>query len=127
LSNQRSTVQRQIVLDAVKKNSAHPANEEIYAQIHSEHPSISRTTVYRNLRLLSASDIIRKVLLQDGLDRYDCRADRHYHFKCRKCGGIIDVEVEYLTDINNEVQIKYGVNVEEHDLLFSGVCMKCKD
>ena len=126
MSNQRNTVQRQIVLDALRSNKAHPANEEIYAQIHREHPSISRTTVYRNLRLLAASEIIRKVLLQDGLDRYDDRADQHYHFKCKKCGNIIDVDVKRLTDIDKEVQKKYGFRVEGHDILFSGICTECK-
>ena len=123
---QRNTVQRQIVLDALKKLNKHPTIDEIYAAIHSSHPSISKATVYRNLRQLAANRIIRQVSLLDGLERYDARTGQHYHFKCVKCGNILDVEIEYLADINYVVQRKYCVQVDEHDIVFSGTCMECE-
>jgi len=123
---QRNTVQRQIVLDALKKLNTHPTIDEVYTTIHTEHPSISRMTVYRNLRQLAANGIIRKVTLSDGLERYDERIGQHYHFKCKNCGGIFDVDIEYLAAINDQVHGKYGVQVDEHDVVFSGTCLKCK-
>lgn len=124
---QRNTVQRQLVLDALKKLSIHPTIEEIYAVIHNDHPSISKTTVYRNLRQLAAGGIIRQISLPDGLERYDGRAGQHYHFKCKNCGGILDIDIEYLSGINDAVQVKYGIQVDKHDVVFSGVCFKCKE
>jgi len=82
-------------------------------------------TVYRNLRQLAAIGIIRQVALSDGLERYDQRTSQHYHFKCKNCGSILDVDLEYITGINDAVQIKYGVQVDEHDVVFSGACLKC--
>ena len=58
---QRSTVQRQIILDTLRKLSKHPTIDEIYVEIHNEHPSISKTTVYRNLRQLADNGAIRQV------------------------------------------------------------------
>ena len=124
---QRNTVQRQIVLDAIKKLNTHPTAEGIYIEIHREHPSISRTTVYRNLRQLAASGIIRQVSLPDGLERYDFRNAQHYHFKCTKCNNIIDVDIDYLDDINEAVQTKHGFRVDGHDVVFSGICLSCMD
>jgi Fe2+ or Zn2+ uptake regulation protein len=126
MNMQRNTVQRQIVLGALKKMNVHPTIDEIYTKIHKEHPSISKTTVYRNLRLLAASGAIRQISLPDGLERYDGRNDQHYHFLCKNCGSVLDVEMEYLVGINDAVTCKYGVMVEEHDVLFSGVCQKCQ-
>ena len=123
---QRNTVQRQIIYNALKKLSKHPAIDEIYAEIHSEHPSISKATVYRNLRQLASNGIISQVSLPDGLERYDERITQHYHFKCRRCGEILDVDIEYLDGINNIVQGKYGVQVDGHDVVFSGTCKMCK-
>ena len=123
---QRNTVQRQIVLDALKKLNSHPTIDEVYTAIHAEHPSISRMTVYRNLRQLAANGTIRKVTLSDGLERYDERISQHYHFKCKNCGGILDVDIKYLDGINDTVQGKYGVQVDEHDVVFSGACLRCK-
>ena len=123
---ERNTVQRQIILAALQKMNSHPAIDEVYAEIQKEHPAISKTTVYRNLRQLAKEGIIRQVSLPDGLERYDRVTAKHHHFKCRNCSGIYDVEIEYLESINGKVQEKYGFEVDRHDVVFTGVCLKCK-
>jgi Fur family peroxide stress response transcriptional regulator len=75
----RNTVQRQIILAGLRRLDTHPTIEEVYAEIKKEHPSISKTTVYRNLRQLAKDDIIRQVLLPDGLERYDKHNTKHHH------------------------------------------------
>ena len=123
----RNTVQRQIVLDALKKLNTHPVIEEIYDAIHNDHPSISKATVYRNLRQLAVSGLVRQVSMPDGLERYDGRVVRHYHFKCKVCGDILDINIDYLSELNNEVHSKYGIQVDDHDVIFSGTCGMCSD
>ena len=125
MSKQRNTVQRQIILDALLKLDAHPAVDEVYAAIHPEHPSVSISTIYRNLRRLAKEGVIRQVALPDGLERYDANTCRHYHFKCKCCCGVYDVDLDYLAGIDDAVQGKYGFVVEEHDVAFSGLCTNC--
>jgi Fe2+ or Zn2+ uptake regulation protein len=36
------------------------------------------------------------------------------------------VDIECPASINDVVQKKYGVQVDEHDVVFSGICQKCK-
>jgi len=127
MSMQRNTIQRKIILDVLIKINTHPTVDEIYAEIHKEHPSISKATVYRNLRQLAQNKTIRQVSLPDGLDRYDGNAYRHYHFKCRNCGSIFDVDIEYIAGLDETVRNKYGFQIDEHDVVFSGVCIKCKN
>ena len=122
---QRNTLQRQIILGAVKRLKTHPSIEEVYSEIQEEYPAISKTTVYRNLRQLAKNGIIHEVLLPDGLERYDAFTDQHYHFKCRNCGEIFDVDMDYLTEINRIVQKKHGFLIDEHELVFRGICVKC--
>ena len=123
---ERYTVQRQIILAALLKINTHPTIEEVYAEIQREHPAISKTTVYRNLRQLAKEGIIRQVSLPDGLERYDRLTVKHHHFKCLKCGGIYDVEIDYPDGINGSIQEKYGFEVDRHDVVFTGLCLKCK-
>ena len=127
MSIQRNTVQRQIILESLKAFHTHPTVDEIYAEIHKSHPNISRTTVYRNLRQLADSGEIRKVLLPDQSERYDNRADQHYHFTCKACGSIYDVDIGYLADIDNAVREKLNFQVDGHDIVFTGVCPQCSD
>ena len=127
MNGQRNTVQREIILNTLKKLNSHPTIDEIYAEIHKEHKSISKTTIYRNLRQLARNGVIRQLSLPDGLERYDERIEQHYHFKCKNCGSIFDVDIEYLAGINETVQVKYGFQVDEHDVVFSGICPKCNE
>jgi len=122
---QRNTVQRQIILDTLKKFDIHPTVDELYAEIQKYHPSISKTTIYRNLRQLAQGGQIGKVALSDNPDRYDKRTDQHYHFLCKNCGTLFDVDIDYPEGIDEKVQEKYGIQVDGHDTIFKGICQKC--
>jgi Fe2+ or Zn2+ uptake regulation protein len=123
---QRNTIQRQIILAEVKKAHTHPTVEEVYLEIHKKHPTISKATVYRNLRLLAERGEIRQVSLPGEVDRFDERTEQHYHFTCKICGDIFDVDMEYLAGINEAVRQKYGFRVDEHDVVFRGTCSRCR-
>ena len=122
----RSTVQRQIIFDTLNNFTTHPTVEELYAEIQESHPSISKTTIYRNLRYLAQGGKIGKVGLSDNADRYDKRTDQHYHFQCKTCEALFDVDIDYLGGINEKVHEKYGFQVDAHEILFKGICPECK-
>ena len=122
----RNTVQRQIVLDAVKKLNSHPSIEEIYTLVHKEHPTISKSTVYRNLRHLEEGKSLRQISMPEGPARYDAKCSSHYHFRCKGCEKVFDVEIAYLEGLNDMVQSLHGFEVGEHDVVFSGLCAECK-
>jgi Fur family peroxide stress response transcriptional regulator len=122
---QRNTIQRQIVLETLLMLNAHPTIDEIYAIIRKDHPSISKTTVYRNLRLLSENGVVHQVFLPDGLVRYESRIERHYHFRCKNCGKIFDIDIEHPIDINGAVQKQSGFQIDGHDVVFNGICTNC--
>ena len=123
---QRNTKQRQIILETFLKMKNHLTIDEVYSEVHKEHPAISKATVYRDLRHLAKNGLIRQVSQPDELERYDERTDQHYHFKCKSCCGIFDVDIPYLVDINETVKQKFDFEVEKNDIVFSGVCSECK-
>ena len=114
-----------MVLEALKKSNSHPTVDDVYAEVYKEHPSISKTTVYRNLRKLADNNAIRQIFMADGLERYDFTTVRHSHFNCKKCGCIIDIEVDYFESLDELVRKKYGFMVDEHNVMFSGICIDC--
>ena len=124
---QRKTVQRQIIADALKNFDIHPTVDEVYAEIQKNHPSISKTTVYRNLRMLAQDGKIRQVVLSDDAERYDKRTEQHYHFKCYNCGRLFDVDMDYLEDIDDRVRQEYDFQIHMHDVIFRGFCLHCRD
>jgi len=124
---QRNTLQRQFILEVLTNSKKHPSIDEIYIEIQKKYPAISKTTIYRNLKQLATDGVIGKVLFQDGLERYDIRADQHYHYQCKNCDRIYDIDIPYLKNIDKEVQKKFGLNVDKHDVIFTGLCSKCNN
>ena len=123
---QRNTLQRKIVLDVLLSCDNHPTIEELYAKIQVDYPSISKTTVYRNLRILAQNGIVHQVSVPDGPERYEGNTYPHYHFKCNICQSIFDIDIEILGHMEGEVSDKYGFKVSSHSLTFMGTCKLCQ-
>lgn len=68
----------------------HPTAEQLYNQVHKNNPTISKSTVYRNLNILLKNKVIRKIKLLSGADRFDYIGEEHYHTICESCGKVFD-------------------------------------
>lgn len=122
----RNTIQRTLTLEAVKKLNSHPTADEVYGEIIASYPTISRTTVYRNLNQLAEGGALCKVKLIEGADRFDCRLDRHCHIQCARCRRLFDVEMPELPDLSAAVSDEQGFDFIGFDIVFQGICPDCK-
>lgn len=122
----RNTIQKDLVLKAVVAMHRHVTADEVHDFIRSEHPSIGKGTVYRNLSILAEEHKIRRVEIPNGSDRFDYILHKHYHMRCVKCGEIFDVDMEELKEIDTFIHDKHGMIFLDHDILFKGVCLNCQ-
>ncbi|MEG0015917.1 MAG: transcriptional repressor [Gordonibacter sp.] len=122
----RNTIQRALVLEAVRSLHNHPTSADVYDVVRGKHPNISRATVYRNLGVLSERGEVLRVEVPNGADRYDFFNDPHYHAKCRVCGQIFDVDMPYCADLVSQVSDTHGFKIEGHEIIFDGVCVGCQ-
>ena len=123
--NKRNTIQRSLVLEAVRELQCHATADEVYHAIMKKYPDISRGTVYRNLILLSDIGEIRKIAIPGGADRYDHLCHEHHHTRCVKCGRVFDVEMEYITDLERNIKDTHGFAFMGYDVVFRGICHEC--
>ena len=126
---QRQTIQKQIIietLDKLKHVKGHLSIDEIYSAIKENYASISKTTVYRNVRQLAETGTIKQIVLEDGLERYDLNTHDHYHFTCNSCGIIYDAEIDGLPDFSQYLNENYGFITETISLSFTGICDLCE-
>ncbi len=123
-TNKRNTVQRSLVLEAVRSLGCHPTPAEVYEEVCKAHPSISRATVYRNLAVLSESGAIMRVKVPGGIDRYDCRGDAHSHGVCRCCGAVCDIDAPIDEEALQPTD-SHGFEVEGCSVVFFGLCADC--
>ena len=124
--DRRHTIQKDIVLAAVRALATHSTADEVYDYIHQNYPNVGRGTVYRNLNVLAEEGAIRKVGIPGGADRYDFTCHEHYHVTCVKCGDVCDVDMDVLPNLMNNVHNSMGMELLSYDILFRGICPKCK-
>lgn len=122
----RHTIQKDIVLEAVRGLASHATADEIYEYIHPKYPNIGRGTVYRNLNVLAEEGSVRRVGIPGGADRFDHTCHEHYHATCIKCGAVCDVDMDVISDMKDRVRNSMGMELISYDILFRGICPKCK-
>ena len=86
----RNTIQRNLVLEAIRTMKSHVTAEEVFEFIRKKHPHIGKGTIYRNLGILAEEGEIRRVEIPDGPDRFDFTLKDHYHVRCIRCGEVFD-------------------------------------
>lgn len=122
----RNTIQRELVLQAVRDLKNHASADEVYSKISETHPSISKGTVYRNLNILAEEGKILKVEIPGAADHFDHQCHDHCHVRCIKCGSVGDVDMENAPDILNNIKDSRGYKILSYGLIFNGICPSCK-
>ncbi len=120
----RVTPQRFAVYANLLGRSDHPTAEQILGDLNQELPISSQATVYSSLQALREVGLVREVLLEEGVSRYDANVDPHHHFRCRKCGAIADLPWETFQSFNLS-QLYTRLQVETYEVTVHGLCELC--
>lgn len=125
------TPQRRAVLDIIIENEGkHLTTEEIYELVKKDCPEIGLATVYRTLQLLEEMNLVFKLSLDDGKNRYELvhsgEDHHHHHLICTNCGRLIEVKDDLLEILEKEIEKEYKFKITNHILKFFGTCSKCE-
>ncbi|HHV12953.1 MAG TPA: transcriptional repressor [Clostridiales bacterium] len=114
--------QRVKVLEYLARNRCHPTADQIFTELQKDLPTLSKTTVYNTLKILTEAGVVRAISIEDNEIRYDIEIEDHGHFKCEVCGTIynfcIDIDSSALHDLNN-------FKITDKNVYFKGVCPRC--
>ncbi len=118
--------QREAIKDFLKTRNDHPTADVVYINVKQEFPNISLGTVYRNLTLLSNLGEIQKLNMGDGADHFDANITPHYHFICKDCGSVIDLDMVSIEKVNDIAGADFNGKIAGHVTYFYGKCGNCK-
>lgn len=124
--NRRHSIQKQMILEALRKLD-HPTAQEVLEEVRKQYPHISMGTVYRNLNILSDTGVLKKLSSYDSPERFDIQLHPHYHMKCTRCGRIINIDEDYMEEVDRKIEQSTGFSIESHSIFFKGICPSCKD
>ena len=119
--------QREEIIKVIKETYNHPTAEDVYMTVKAKDSAVSRSTVYRNLGLLVENNIINKISMQVGPDRFDYIREPHNHAICTKCGKIFDFEYNFEYEkIKTSVLGQTGIEISTMGIAIEGICNSCK-
>ena len=124
--NLKHTRQREAILDVFLDAQGHITSEEIHQRVHTRHPGIGFTTVYRTMKLLCDAGLVAERHFEDGVTRYEIEHEHHDHLVCTKCGKIVEFECSMIESAQNDIADRYGFRVLRHRHELYGHCASCR-
>ena len=122
----RQTKQRGAILGLLRGGYCHLTADQVYDEVRKEIPSISKGTVYRNLRVLQEMGLVSELNLNDTVSRFEAKRDGHYHFHCERCGRVFDIDEPINKELDRRIADRTGYNISYHQLEFRGSCHDCQ-
>ena len=115
--------QRIAIMDYLMKHRTHPTVEEIFAALSPHMPTLSRTTVYNTLHLLSENGVLQMLTIEGEQSRFDADTSSHAHFQCMKCGQVLDI---FKPDAaSDEREFVCGHRIHQCHIYYKGICKDC--
>ncbi|AFY74819.1 Fe2+/Zn2+ uptake regulation protein [Synechococcus sp. PCC 7502] len=120
----RITPQRFSVYANLLARCDHPTVEQIWGDLNQDFSMSSKATVYSTLTALKDVGLVREVLLQDGVSRFDANVREHHHFFCLNCKAIEDLDWEVFHPPLVKL-LRSGLKVTGYESTIYGLCDRC--
>ena len=119
----RNTDQKRVVLQCIDC-LGHATMEQVIENVHDVDSSISKSTIYRNVNVLLTENVIKKFKMNQ-VEVYETIKEKHYHFMCKECWHITDLNAKELDERFGNLKEVEGNQIEEVEIYFSGICKDC--
>jgi Fur family ferric uptake transcriptional regulator len=136
---ERQTRQKEAVYDAIVASGRSLNAYEIHALARAQVPTLSLSTVYRQLRGLAEAARVDRVELPGQPPRFEARVQplaapgrhghahaharaHHHHFHCTRCDQVFPIEG---CPGGLDTLAPRGFRVERHDITLHGRCAAC--
>lgn len=122
--NIKPSVQRIAIMNYLVEHCTHPTVDEIYIALSPAIPTLSKTTVYNTLKLLSEQGAVQTLTIDERKTCYDADTSLHAHFLCRHCGKVYDLACDPTPKqlVNDDMD---GHSIQEVHHYYKGVCKYC--
>lgn len=122
----RSTPERYVIMDTIL-NAAEPFTLGLLVEMLTDqgHISVSRGTVYNNIRLMMDAGIAKKLLI-NGEARYERCFGKNHRIRvvCEMCGETREVSDAKINEAISNARLKRFV-MSGYSLTIDGLCSKC--
>ena len=122
----KPSMQRMAVMEYLMTHRTHPTVDEIYTALHPSMPTLSKTTVYNTLKLLTDKGAALQLTIDERNCCYDADTTPHAHFLCTRCGRVYDLDLQSKRLMRAAI-LPPGFTPDEVQLYSRGWCAPCAD
>ncbi|MEB3359219.1 MAG: Fur family transcriptional regulator [Synechococcales bacterium] len=122
----RVTPQRYAIYANLLARDDHPTADQLLEDLNQDIPISSQATVYNSLQTLCEAGLVREVLLEHGVSRYDANAEQHHHFVCSRCGAIRDLPWDTFQSLDLN-RVPPPLKAHRCEVTVHGTCDRCID
>lgn len=113
----------QVIKFVNSRTPGHFTAEDVFKSVRKNEPTITLATIYNILKAMKDAGTINS-FEANGTTWFETNHEFHGNFICRNCGEIVDIPINQ--SLIREMNSLEGFSVEEINLIFSGVCEKCR-
>lgn len=117
--------QRIAILHVLLHRHDNPTADDVYQQVATQFPVMSRATVYKTLSALEAlGEVIE--LQWEACGHYDANATSHPHLTCVQCHGIVDLPSTNMPELPEHIPADKGFRILGYDPRVPGHRPRCQ-
>ena len=123
LHSLKATPQRLSVLDVLCSHG-HATLESIEKETRVKFPTLSLSTIYRNINEMLKKGILSEVKIANKKEYYELTKEDHTHLVCSSCGNIEDFMLS-TDEFMKKAQSSTDCKIQKATISFEVVCKEC--
>ncbi len=126
IRGEKLTEPRRVLVRHIFDSHMHFDADELILDLHNAGRRVSRSTVYRTLRLLVEAGLLRELRLTNRTAyEHDYGYPSHDHLHCTVCNRVVEFRNEAIRQLREAVSLEHGFRPVGHRFIITGVCPAC--
>lgn len=126
IRGEKLTEPRRVLVRHIFDSHKHFDADELVADLRAANRQVSRSTVYRTLRLLVESGLLRELRLTNRTAyEHDFGYPSHDHLHCTGCNQVIEFRNDEIRKLREAISLEHGFRSAGHRFVITGLCPKC--
>jgi Fur family ferric uptake transcriptional regulator len=126
IRGEKLTEPRRILVRHIFSSHKHFDADELVADLRAAGRSVSRSTVYRTLRLLVDAGLLRELRLTNRTAyEHDYGYPSHDHLHCTECNKVVEFRNDAIRQAREAISREHGFRASGHRFIITGVCAEC--
>lgn len=126
IRGEKLTEPRKILVRHIFSSHKHFDADELVAELHNTGQKVSRSTVYRTLRLLVEANLLRELRLTNRTAyEHDYGYPSHDHLHCTECNEVTEFRNDEIRRLRDLIGLEHGFRTTGHRFVITGICPSC--